>query len=83
MQTFFHVTSTTKIVKHLFHIRRQFRRQFVAVVAGTTTGIIYKIVVAVGAGLRVMVDMLKGNRQQRAFQHRCLPPRKTGIGEPE
>jgi len=81
MHTFFHMTFATKVVEHTLHFRRQFRRQFVAVIAGTTTGIIHIIVVTVGAGLFVVVDVLKGDRQQRTLQHRCLPPRKAGISE--
>ncbi|MEM8659587.1 MAG: hypothetical protein AAGF35_01770 [Pseudomonadota bacterium] len=66
------MTLTTKIMKVALYIQGQFRPLFMAVIAGTTTGIIDKIVMTISTRLRLVINMFKRYRQERPLYYGLL-----------
>ena len=76
-----HMTTTTKIVKHALHFRRQLRYQLVAVVAGAATRVIHKVMMALCTGPGTVIEMFEGNRQLGALNYCRLSPVNSAIAE--
>jgi hypothetical protein len=75
------MAAATEVVEHGFHVRCYLRGQLVTVVTGPTAGLVDKIVVTVGTGHLVVIEMLEGNRQLWPGGNRGLAPAEKAIGQ--